>query len=340
MAVADVIQTVVTFSLGCFFANFVVLKMIWGIIRNPSKAFSVKDRSVPPSCLNDPSLGTHNYIQLKNIRLHYVANGDENKPLMLFVHGFPEFWYSWRYQLKEFSKDYRCVAIDQRGYNDSDKPAGMMNYKVGMMVEDLRQLIPALGYKTCVLVGHDWGGAICWAFAAAHKEMVDKLVVMNCPHRAAMAKYLRSHRSQFLKSWYMYFFQLPWLPELYWRMNDLEVLASAFTSEELGVKSGRFTEKDLEAYKYAFSKPGAATSALNYYRAAMKTFNRDKRLVEVPTRLIWGCKDGALDTGLAEATKPFVKDMTISYIPEASHWVMMDEPEEVNKYMRQFLNQK
>ncbi|KAK6189029.1 hypothetical protein SNE40_005080 [Patella caerulea] len=340
MAVRALVQTAVTFGLGCFFGSLVMLRALWGIVRQPKRAFYVKDRREPPACLGDSSLGTHGYIHLEKVRLHYVANGEEGKPLMLFVHGFPEFWYSWRYQLKEFAKDYRCVAIDQRGYNDSDKPTGVGNYAMSMMVDDLKQLIPALGYKSCVLVGHDWGGAVCWAFASQHQYLIDRLILMNCPHPGSFFTYAMSHPSQFLKSWYIYFFQLPWLPELAFRLNDYQNIVMTFKGKKMGVQSGIMTNEDIEAYKYAFSRPGAATASINYYRAAVRSVSHDKRVIEKPTQIIWGCVDVALERGLAEECREFTKDLSISYIEEASHWVQMDQPDKVNKLMRKFLEEK
>ncbi|ESP05421.1 hypothetical protein LOTGIDRAFT_181264 [Lottia gigantea] len=339
MAFMDIVRYVISLNIGCFFGGIVLIRLLWRVIKNPSNVLSVKERNIAPKCLTDPNLGTHHYVQLKNVKLHYVANGEEGKPLMLFVHGFPEFWYSWRYQLREFARDYRVVAVDQRGYNDSDKPPGVSNYQVKHMVEDLKQLISALGYKSCVLVGHDWGGAISWVFAGDHPNLVEKLIIMNCPHGAAFPKYIQKNRSQFWKSWYMYFFQLPWLPELYCRSSDFDFFQLAFTSKAMGVQSGIIKPEDIEAYKYAFSKPETLTSAINYYRAAFRYGSRRRPKVESKTKIIWGCKDGALERGLAEASKEYVNDVTITYIEEASHWVQMDQPQKVNQIMRDFLNQ-
>ncbi|XP_046366844.2 epoxide hydrolase 4-like [Haliotis rufescens] len=273
----------------------------------------------------------------EEVKIHYVAQGDETKPLMLFVHGFPEFWYSWRYQLRKFKKDYRVVAIDLRGYGDSDKPSGVANYQMSKIVSDLKQVIPALGYRSCVLVAHDWGGAIAWTFTAMHPELVDKLIVMNCPHPGIFRSYMEKNMAQFKKSWYVFFFQVPFLPELSLRANDMKALERIFTGRKGGVTTGKCSTDDIEAYKYAFSRPGAATAAINYYRATMRFPARRIPRISCPVLTIWGCKDTALETGLAAAASAVVDNHTVKYIEEASHWVMMDTPDQVNKHMTDFL---
>lgn len=268
-----------------------------------------------------------------------MAAGTEGKPLMLLVHGFPEFWYSWRYQLREFSKEFRVVAIDQRGYGDSDKPSGVSSYKIDKLCQDLKQLIPALGYKDCVLVGHDWGGAVVFNFANKHAEMVKKLIVLNAPHGAVMLKELMTNYKQFFMSWYMFFFQMPYLPEFFLQHDCCSSLNAMFLDmDKKPLKN--CTEEDIEAYKYTFSKKGNGfTGPLNYYRAAMRG-DLDKRMftpIEVPTLIVWGVKDMALNKNLPELSKKYIKDCTIKYVEEATHWVQMDAYEDVNKHIWDFV---
>ena len=160
----------------------------------------------------------HNYLETNGIRLHYVSEGEG--PLMLFLHGFPECWYSWRHQLGEFGQDYKAVAVDLRGYNQSDKPKEQSAYALSELIEDVRGAIRALGYDKCILVGHDWGGAIAWSFAYAYPGMLERLIVLNLPHPAKFAAGLRSPQ-QLLRSWYIALFQLPKVPELLLKSNDL-----------------------------------------------------------------------------------------------------------------------
>ncbi|MDJ0789755.1 MAG: alpha/beta fold hydrolase, partial [Myxococcota bacterium] len=151
------------------------------------------------------------YIITNGINLHYVTQGEGS--LMLMLHGFPEFWYSWRHQIPEFARDYKVVALDLRGYNESDKPKEPEAYKMEELLKDVEGVIRGLGYESCILVGHDWGGAIAWSFAYAYPDLVDKLIVMNLPHPAKFMEGLKTPQ-QLVKSWYIFLFQLPWLPEL------------------------------------------------------------------------------------------------------------------------------
>lgn len=336
------ITYIVALSFGFFFASTAVIGLLWRIIRHPIKSLKTirpKRRDVMPACLNDPSLGSHGFIHLEEVRLHYVASGDESKPLMLFLHGFPEFWYSWRYQIKEFKKDYRVVAIDMRGYGDSDKPSGVSSYRVDKLLGDIKQLIPALGYRSCVLVSHDWGGVLGFLFAAKYPDLVDKLVVMNGPHAATMNEYLRNNFQQAKKSWYMMFFQVPWVAELIFQIFDYETLRRIFTSSRSGLTVGKMSEEDMEAYIYSMSRPGGTTNPINYYRAAVR-YPRGKyefNKINKPTLVIWGCKDSALNSDLAELSSKYVTNLTVKYVENASHWVQMDTPDKVNQLMREWL---
>ena len=278
----------------------------------------------------------HDYLVSNSIRLHYVTQGEG--ALMLMLHGFPEFWYSWRYQISEFAQDYKVVAIDLRGYNKSEKPQERTAYAISELVKDVAGVITGLGYDRCILVGHDWGGAIAWSFAYAYPEMLEKLIVMNLPHPAKFAVALRSNRRQLLRSWYILFFQLPWLPELTLQFNDYQAIASAFIDS--AIDKTVFTDQDLGAYKKAAAKPGALTAMLNYYRNIFPEFllPRSWGLLQVPTLMIWGENDKFLGKELTYDTQVYVKDFQLKYIPNCSHWVQQEKPDLVNQYMREFLN--
>ncbi|XP_010795748.1 epoxide hydrolase 4-like [Notothenia coriiceps] len=161
-----------------------LLKLCWNIILRPTATFQWGVRETPPACLNDTSLGTHCYVRIKEsgLRFHFVAAGERGKPLMLFLHGFPEFWFSWRYQLREFKSEFRVVAVDMRGYGESDLPLSSDSYSFDSLVTDVKDIVEYLGYNRCCLVGHDWGGTIAWLFAIQYPEMVTKLIVLNSPH--------------------------------------------------------------------------------------------------------------------------------------------------------------
>jgi len=182
------------------------------------------------------------------VKLHYVENGDRSKPLMLFVHGFPDFWFGWRKQLPVFAKTHWVVAIDMRGYNDSSKPAWQSSYTIETLAKDIHDFVHALGRDSCILVGHDWGGFVSWQTATAYPELVDKLIILNAPHPGAFSRKLRSSIRQFIKSWYIFVFQIPYLPEMTIMNDDLEFLRELF--EET------VCEEELEGYKYAWSRKG------------------------------------------------------------------------------------
>lgn len=276
----------------------------------------------------------HHYIENNGVRLHYVAAG--SGPLMLFLHGFPEFWYSWRHQLTEFAQDYRVVALDLRGYNESDKPSGKAAYRMAELINDCVGVMRGLGYSRCVLVGHDWGGAIAWSVAYAHPELLDELIVMNLPHPAKFAAGLQTPQ-QLLRSWYMAFFQVPLLPEWLFQVGDYWPIEQIFRG--MAVRQDTFSDADIAAYKQAAAKPGALTAMLNYYRAMFDSqlWQRSWDVLAVPTLLIWGEEDAALGKELTYGTEDYVRDFHLRYIPSCSHWVQQEQPELVNRYMREFL---
>jgi epoxide hydrolase 4 len=277
----------------------------------------------------------HEYITSNGLRLHYVTQGEG--PLMLMLHGFPEFWYSWRHQIPEFAKDYKVVALDLRGYNDSDKPKAQSAYVMAEFIKDIEGVIKGLGYDKCILVGHDWGGAIAWSFAYAHPEMVERLIVLNIPHPAKFAAGFRTPQ-QLLKSSYMFLFQLPVLPEMLIQVGDYQAIENAFKG--MAVNKNAFTPADIEAYKDAAAKRGALTAALNYYRNMLQQgmTNPNWGVLNVPTLMIWGEKDTALGRELSYGTATYVNPFQVRYIPDASHWVQQEKPELVNEYMREFLS--
>src|SRR5215510_13155592 len=203
------------------------------------------------------------YADVNGVRLHYVTAGKGK--LIMFVHGFPEFWYEWKNQLAEFGHDYQAVAPDMRGYNLSSKPADVDQYQVKYLVEDLRALAEKLGHKKFILVAHDWGGAVAWAFAIAHPEYLEKLVIINAPHPGVFQRELRENPAQQKASQYMLMFRSPQAEQIL-SANNYAGLVQAVLGQ--GLKEGFFTDDDRKAYIEAWSQPGALTGGLNYYRAA------------------------------------------------------------------------
>jgi pimeloyl-ACP methyl ester carboxylesterase len=278
------------------------------------------------------------YIIANGINLHYVTQGEG--PLMLMLHGFPEFWYSWRHQIPAFAHEYKVVALDLRGYNESDKPKRLEDYKMEELLEDIKGVIQGLGYESCVLVGHDWGGAIAWNFAYTYPNLVDKLIVMNMPHPAKFREGIKNPQ-QLLKSWYVFLFQLPWLPEAIFHWNDYQLIDSIF--RETAIDKTAFSPTDLEAYKDAVAKRGALTGMLNYYRNVIPDLCNEQKqewgVLNVPTLMIWGEDDQALGKELTYGTEKYVTNLQLKYIPNCSHWVQQEQPLLVNQYMQEFLDQ-
>ena len=277
----------------------------------------------------------HCYLKANGIQLHYVKQGDG--PLLLFLHGFPEFWYSWRHQLHEFGQNYCAVALDLRGYNLSDKPSGKSAYALSELIKDVEGVIRALGYDRCTLVGHDWGGAISWAFAYAYPQMLERLIILNLPHPAKFAAGLRTPQ-QLLRSWYIGLFQIPLLPEFLLQANNYAAIRFAFQKQ--AINPNALTQQDIDAYVAAAAQPGALTSMVNYYRnlfAADSLLNQSWEVLSVPTLMIWGENDAALGKELSENTEQYVADFQIRYIPNCSHLVQQEQPQLVNQYMRAFL---
>ena len=280
---------------------------------------------------------SHHYAFVNGIRFHYVKAGT-GKRLVLLLHGFPEFWYSWRHQIPALSEDFTVVAPDLRGYNLTDKPT--WGYETDVLAQDVVGLIAELGCETAIVVGHDWGGAIAWATAIAFPQRVERLIVLNCPHPAVFRTALRTNRAQQKRSWYMGAFQIPWLPEAAIRANDYAFIERAFRG--WAIDKSAFSDEDINAYKTALAQPGALTAAINYYRAAARTGNTGESkstgsVVSIPTLLIWGEEDQALGKELTYGYEQYVPDFRVKYISNCSHWVQQERPAEVNWFMREFL---
>ena len=272
------------------------------------------------------------------IKLHYVKQG--SGPLVVLLHGFPEFWYSWRYQIEALSAQYTVVAPDMRGYGDSDKPKGVNQYSPDKVAGDIVNLITHLGYKKAHLVGHDWGGAIAWHLAQYHPDIIDKLVVLNCPLPAILGKHLRNNWAQIKRSWYMFFFQLPWLPEK--RMSSNLPLFFKRALRGWAKNKQAFSNEDIEKYVEAYRKPYALTAAVNYYRAAFKNMlkkeTREVKPIALNTLVLWGKDDEALGIEMTYGMERyFTNGFHIEYLENCSHWIQHDHPDKVNGLLLDFL---
>lgn len=282
---------------------------------------------------------THGYADLADVRLHYVTAG--SGPLVVLLHGFPEFWYSWRHQIAPLVEaGFQVVAPDMRGYNLSSKPGRVRDYTIAALVNDVEQLIRFFGVEKAHVVGHDWGGVVAWSVAIARPAVVDRLVIMNAPHLRLFAEALSHNLRQWMRSTYMLFFQVPGIPEAAFRANEYAAIEQAFRG--MAVNKQRFSDADIAAYKEAAAQPGALTGMLHYYRALARygsegLFAGTGMQVHVPTLVVWGEQDQALGKELNIGLERFVPDLRITYVPHCSHWVQQDCPEDVNQALVPFL---
>jgi pimeloyl-ACP methyl ester carboxylesterase len=265
------------------------------------------------------------FCDVAGIRLHYVEAGAG--PLVVLLHGFPEFWYSWRHQIPALAAaGFRVIALDLRGYNDSDKPRGIDAYRLEEIVRDVAGLLVQTNETPCFIVGHDWGGAAAWRLAMTHHHLVDRLVVIDMPHPAALFREIKRSLRQKLRFSYAAFFQLPWIPEL------LFMLLPWFMP-----KAGRFTAGEIKRYREAWRKPGAPTSMLNYYRAFRRERRPPLRPIEHPTLVIWGAKTPVFLPQCFERFEEWVPNLRVERIEHAGHFVQTDAPERVNELLISFL---
>ncbi len=278
----------------------------------------------------------HGYAELSDARLHYVEAGATDAPPVVLLHGFPEFWYSWRHQIPALAAaGLRVIAPDMRGYNLSSKPNEVSSYTARRLAGDVRDLIEERGAQHAFLAGHDWGAAVAWVTAMAHPDAVERLAILNVPHPRRMVHALRRPGRQLARSWYMFFFQLPWLPEHAVRAGDWRALRRGF---EQDAHPGAFTPEDIDRYREAWAQPGAATATINYYRAALRRppSRGEAALapIETPTMVIWGERDRHLGAELAEPDRRDVPGLhRVVRLPEASHWVHHDCPDRVSELL-------
>ncbi|MCA9972519.1 MAG: alpha/beta hydrolase [Anaerolineales bacterium] len=278
---------------------------------------------------------THDYVETNGMRLHVAQAGPEDGPLLILLHGFPEFWRGWRRQLPAFAAaGYRVWAPDQRGYNLSDRPQGVDAYNLDLLAADVVGLIDAAGAEKAYLVGHDWGGAVAWWVAMRYPQRLHKLGMLNSPHPYAMARALRGW-AQRLKSWYMLLFQIPWLPEQLIRFNNWQAGVQSLVKSS---RRGTFDEADLAAYRQAWAQPGAMTAMLNWYRAMAQHPPQGSRKtrVTVPTLVLWGVRDTFLGPELAEMSVEMCDNGRFHLIEGATHWVQHEAADEVNRRLLDF----
>lgn len=271
----------------------------------------------------------------RGVTLHAVAAGPAEAPLVLLLHGFPEFWWGWRRQIGPLAAaGFRVVVPDLRGYNLSDKPRGVAAYALDEVAGDVAALAGSLGRERFAVVGHDWGAILTWHLATRAPDRVERAAVLNGPHTGTMGPFVRAHPAQALRSWYVGFFQMPLLPEAMLRVRDFAAMRGAMLGT---ARKGTFTEADFGRYREAWSQPGALTAMLNWYRALVRHGGTPRERIRVPLRVIWGERDTALDRGLVKAGLALCDRGDVHWIPDATHWVQHEAAERVNALLIEFL---
>ncbi len=318
---------------------------------SPVKFFRVKNRSdttVPDAVPG----GKHLFIQVSGgVKLHAVSYGaGSGRPLMLFLHGFPETWHSWRHQIGAFKDTYEILAIDMRGFGLSDAPRGLKQYSMDRLCADVSEVIRACGHTSCRLVAHDWGGAVAWCFAANYPHMVEQLAIICSPHPAAYKDPKRFDSRQARRSWYFLMFMARGLPELWMRNRDFQKIDELMGQGEWGAKrAGAIKTEDIERIKAALSRPGALTGAINYYRASIcdQTSNPSPAVakavaavLKMPVLLLHADRDAAFCSHMFDDTAKNVDNLSTFEIQDCSHWANQDRPKVVNNHLQMFLSLK
>ncbi|HEY9704174.1 MAG TPA: alpha/beta hydrolase [Allocoleopsis sp.] len=280
----------------------------------------------------------HQYISTNKIRLHCVTQGEGE--LVILLHGFPEFWYAWRYQIPILARYFKVVVPDLRGYNDSDKPE--TGYDLDTLTADIRGLISSFGYQKARIVGHNWGGAIAWNLAQKYPHLIEKIAVLNAPHPYRFWQEITGNFDQIMRSWYMLAFQLPGLPELLIKQNLPEFVSNVFRSQ--AIRKAAFSAEDTNNYQIALSKPGVINAAIKYYQQIispqtwLKNIWRSPYPITVPTLMLWSEQDSFLSSQLTKnMEKLILAPFQLKLIPECGHWMQQEVPQIVNKELLNFL---
>jgi pimeloyl-ACP methyl ester carboxylesterase len=285
---------------------------------------------------------TRTKVEANGLRFDVLQAGPRGAPLVLLLHGFPEGAGCWRHQIDALvAAGYRVWAPDQRGYGSSDRPRGARNYRLPLLAADAFGLIDAAGAVSARVVGHDWGGAVAWWMAHARPDRIERLAILNCPHPEVMRRALLTNPRQMLRSWYIAFFQLPWLPEALLGAGDGALLARGLRRSS---REGAFQKSDLDAYRRDWRRPGALGAMIDWYRGARYPLRIGGRVgaaaapkVLPPTLLLWGRRDHALGAELAKPTLARCADVQLVFLDEATHWLQHEEPERVNAALLEHL---
>jgi pimeloyl-ACP methyl ester carboxylesterase len=291
--------------------------------------FSLRERDHGDFSVIKPEDGVERgFVSVNGIRLQVATAGPQEGPPVILLHGYPDAHFGWRSQILALTDaGFRVIAPDQRGYNLSDKPRHVENYRMDVLVADVIALADHYELETFNLAGHDFGGIVSWNLAHAHPERLRRMVVLNAPHPEVMSRFQRENAEQRRRSWYAYFFQLPWLPELVTRAGNWGMLARTLEDS--------FGQEEIGEYRRAWSQPGANTATINWYRALLKQNNEDRFYapIDVPTLVVWGKQDPHIMWQSAEPSAAMSTSGELVYIEDATHWVLRDAPEETGRLL-------
>lgn len=273
----------------------------------------------------------------RGVNLHVARAGPQDGPLVILLHGFPEFWYGWRHQIGPLAgAGFRVLAPDQRGYNLSEKPRGVAHYALDHLADDILALVDGQGRERAAIVGHDWGGLVAWWLALRNPERVERLAILNAPHPDFLLRGEWKRFPQVLRSWYVVAFQIPWLPEAGLGVFHGRSLADGLIRTS---RPGTFTASEIARYREAWAKPGALTAMVNWYRAALQTRPTDRipSRVLVPTRILWGARDRFIGRRYASDALARCDGGRLEFFEDATHWVHHEEPDRLNDRLIEFL---
>ncbi|WP_254509390.1 alpha/beta fold hydrolase [Anatilimnocola floriformis] len=287
----------------------------------------------------DQVSATIDFRRVNGVQLECAIAGDVGNPLVILLHGFPDLWHGWRFQIPQLvAAGFRVISPNQRGYGKSDKPRPLSAYDIEELAKDVVELAESEGNSAFHLVGHDWGGIVAWWVAARFAQCVSRVAILNAPHPGIFASYVCGHPSQVLKSWYTAFFQLPWLPEAMLSARNYELL---FRTVKGTSRKGVFGPQDRAAFVDGWSEPGALTAMLNYYRAMRRRSSKSLQLKIVsPTLILMSDRDPTEEAGLATASSQLCDSARIEWITGAAHWIQREEPERVTAELIKFLTAK
>ncbi|CAL8091638.1 unnamed protein product [Orchesella dallaii] len=324
------------FLIMVYSLQYLFLHLI-NLVLHPDRYRSKNKVSVPPPCLYQEEYGTHQYAKLARSKFHYVEKGDRNNRLLLLIHGYPEFWYSWRFQLKDLSSYYWVVAIDVKGYGDSDKPSNRAEYSIPVLVEELYDFLTAIGRKKCSIVTHGMGGMVGWFFMHQYPDVVENFISISSAHPLSFIQEMTLNRVPNL-GWY-YFCQLPYFPEKEVMKQDLIIFEKIF-SRLLNSKRGNVTKQDIDAFKYTFSRQEDWVGPINHYRTLLRLMKRGKihiKKATVPTLFIVGNADPYYSLEMICKSSEYVENFTLKIVEGGGHFLPQETPNYINSLILDFL---